>query len=463
MINKKSFIIFLLCLCLALSGCGKSGSEPGSAAPSGGFSIGGPKPVQFAAGEIAPDTTELSIVLQSGETELLAKLPQLQSADFSGSVCLDEIIAWAAANPQVQVKYTVPLANGTVLEPQAESADLSQFSGEQIRASVDMLKFLPELRSLELGVERPGLDWEDIGLLQETFPDVKLKYVFNLYGLDVELENTQINLSHVPVEDGGAAVKEAMAHMPNLVYLDMDSCGVSNQDMAAIRDAYPDVKVVWRIWFGEWDVYSVRTDVERILASKPTVGGEIYPGNCEALQYCTEVKYLDLGHNENMSDISFMSTMTKLEVAVLAMASWSDASPLANCKNLEYLEIQTTNCTDLSPLAELENLKHLNVAYIPDLEDISPLYGMTSLERLWIGCMNNVPYEQVQEMQASAPNCEINTGVYEDPTGGRWRYVDFNTDSYTYIYHPRYIQLREQFGNYEDKAFSFSWNDPLYY
>ena len=284
MINKKSFIIFLLCLCLALSGCGKSGSEPGSAAPSGGFSIGGPKPVQFAAGEIAPDTTELSIVLQSGETELLAKLPQLQSADFSGSVCLDEIIAWAAANPQVQVKYTVPLANGTVLEPQAESADLSQFSGEQIRASVDMLKFLPELRSLELGVERPGLDWEDIGLLQETFPDVKLKYVFNLYGLDVELENTQINLSHVPVEDGGAAVKEAMAHMPNLVYLDMDSCGVSNQDMAAIRDAYPDVKVVWRIWFGEWDVYSVRTDVERILASKPTVGGEIYPGNCEALQ-----------------------------------------------------------------------------------------------------------------------------------------------------------------------------------
>ena len=53
MIKKKSFLIFLLCLCLALSGCGKSESESGSAAPSGGFSLGGPKPVQFAAGEIA--------------------------------------------------------------------------------------------------------------------------------------------------------------------------------------------------------------------------------------------------------------------------------------------------------------------------------------------------------------------------------------------------------------------------
>ena len=463
MIKKKSFLIFLLCLCLALSGCGKSESESGSAAPSGGFSLGGPKPVQFAAGEIAPETTELSIVLQSGETELLAKLPQLKSADFSGSDCLDEIIAWADANPQVQVKYTVPLADGTALDPQTDTLDLSQFSGEQIRACLDNFKYLPELRRIELGVERANLAWEDIGMLQQALPDVKLKYIFNLYGLDVELENTQINLSHVPVEDGGAAVREAMAYMPNLCYLDMDSCGVSNQDMAAIRDAYPDVKVVWRIWFGEWDVYSVRTDVERILASRPTVGGEIYPGNCEALQYCTEVKYLDLGHNENMTDISFMSTMTKLEVAVLAMANWSDASPLANCKNLEYLEIQTTNCTDLSPLAELKNLKHLNVAYIPDLEDISPLYGLTQLERLWIGCMNNVPYEQVQQMQAAAPDCEINIDVYVDPTGGRWRYVDYNSELYVYIYHPRYIQLREQFDDYVDSAFSFSWNDPLFY
>ena len=55
---------------------------------------------------------------------------------------------------------------------------------------------------------------------------------------------------------------------------DRDYCGVSNEAMAQIRDENPNVEVVWRIWFGE--NYSVRTDVERILASKPTVGGMIY-------------------------------------------------------------------------------------------------------------------------------------------------------------------------------------------
>lgn len=457
---KKLSLIFALCLCLLLAGCGSS--EDSGSSGFGGLNIGGPKPVEFAAGEIAPETTELAIVLQSGETELLSGLTQLQSADFSGSECIEEIYNWAQANPQVDVKYTVTLPDGTVLDKLTESADLSQMSGEQIRTAVELLRFLPELESLELGWERQDLSWDDIGLVQQTLPEVKLNYVFNIYGMDVELCATTINLSHIPVDDNGAAVMQAMAHMPNLTYLDMDSCGVDNYSMAAIRDAFPNVKVVWRVWFGEWGVYSVRTDVERILASSPSVAGEIYPGNCESLQFCTEVKYLDLGHNTNMTDISFVSCMPKLEVAVLAMANWTDASPLASCKNLEYLEMQTTQCLDLSPLAELKNLKHLNIAYIPDLNDISPLYGLTQLERLWIGCNNYVPAEQVAEMQAAAPNCEINVEVYVDPTGGRWRYVDYNELAYIFILHPRYIELREQFGNYESNAFSYYWNDPLY-
>lgn len=453
---KKICIISLLCICLLLAGCGKS--EDGS----GGLNIGGPKPVKFAAGEFAPETTELAIQLQSGETELLSGLAQLQSADFSGSDCVEEIYNWAKANPQVKVKYTVSLPDGTVLDNSATAADLSQMGSADVAAALEALRFLPELESLELGVERADFGWDNISLVEQTLPGVKLGYIFNIYGMDVELSASEINLSHIPVDDGGAAVMQAMAHMPELSYLDMDSCGVSNAEMAAIRDAFPNVKVVWRIWFGEWDVYSVRTDVERILASTPSVAGEIYPGNCEALQYCTEVKYLDLGHNTNMTDISFISSMKKLEVAILAMANWTDATPLASCENLEYLEMQTTLCTDLSPLSGLKNLKHLNVAYIPDLTDISPLYGLTQLERLWLGCNNWVPKEQVAEMQAAAPNCEINVEVYQDPTGGRWRYIDYNDKAYIFILHPRFIELREQFGNYEPNAFSYSWNDPLY-
>ena len=448
MILKKTaiYLLSLLCLCVFLTGCGAESAEKA-------------EPVRFAnAPELQVDetTTELTVVLQSGETQLLERLPGLEACDFSGSECLDEISLWAESHPDVDVYYTLSLPDGTVLDTRSKSADLSQMSGADIRKASELLGCLPKLSSINLGKERSSVSWEDIGLLQKACPDANYKYSFTLYGKEMNLQNTQINLSHIPVDDGGAAVKEVMAYMPKLTYLDMDSCGVSNEDMAAIRDAYPDVKVVWRIWFGANLTYSVRTDVERILASKPSVAGFVDEYNGADLKYCTEVKYLDLGHNAPLSDISFVSYMPKLEVAILAMGSWSDASPLANCSELEYLEMQTTRCTDLSPLSGLKNLRHLNVACITSLTDISPLYSLTELERLWLGSNNMVPWEQVDEMQKSAPNCEINTSVYDDPTGEKWRYNGQGTWNY------RYYVLRKQFDGYENSAFSFTWNDPLY-
>ena len=441
-------VISILCMLCLLAGCSK---EP---------AVEAPKTVDFAAGSFEIDTTsQLAIVLQEGETQLLNNLPHLKTADFSGSECVEEIYNWAQSNPQVNVKYTVSLPDGTVLDSSAASIDLSGKSGADIRAAADMLRFLPKLESIELGAQRSGLGLEDIDYLHQACPAAVLGYAFELYGQQVNLTDSEINLSHIPVNDGGKAVMQAMAYMPNLTYLDMDSCGLGDLEMAAIRDAYPNVKVVWRIWFG--DAYSVRTDVERILASQPSRGGMLTPENTQSLRYCTDVKYLDVGHNDALTDISFVGYMPKLEVAILAMCNWTDASALANCPNLEYLEMQTTLCTDLRPLAELKNLRHLNIAYNQELCDISPLYGLTELERLWIGCINPVPAEQVAQMQAAAPNCEINVEVYVDPVGGRWRYVDYNELAYMYIYHDRYILLREQFSDYASDAFSFYWNDPL--
>ena len=126
--------------------------------------------------------------------------------------------------------------------------------------------------------------------------------------------------------------------------------------------------------------------------------------------------------------------MPKLEVAILAINSWSDASPLANCKELEYLEMFNTRCTDLTPLLGLTKLRHLNVSYLWGLSDISPLYQMTYLERLWIGRDNRVPRAELLNLQASLPNTEVNITNSGDPTSQGWRR------------HERYWELRRQFG-----------------
>ena len=467
----------MLVLCLSAAGCGRRKSAPAASAQ--------PSPaaetllaVVIGGREYDLDATAVTAVLSDGETALLDRLPALRTADLSGSGNVREIAAWAAMHPGVDVTWTVRLPDGGVLDSRAETADLSACSGAELADAIEALSLLPALRHIDLGEERPGLDWDGVAALRAAFPALDISYRFNLYDTECDLADDRISLYHVPVDDDGMLLEKVMGLMPKLSYVDLDSCGLPMWRCEEIRLLHPDVKVVFRVWFGE--NYSVRTDVEKILASKPSVGGDLTADNVEGLYYCHDVKYLDVGHNAWLSDIGFVAEMPKLEVAVLAMCNWVDATPLSHCPELEYLEIFDTLCDDLTPLSGLSKLRYLNVCNIGvdqvdgpprRLTDITPLYPLTGLKRLWIGGINPVPPEQVEEYLRLNPKCEIDVTV-SDPTGGDWRYIDYDYQNYMHRfpdhYHPRYIKLIEQFQGEQkpeiDKtAYAFSWNDPLYY
>ena len=511
LLRKKKHMALLLCLMAVpvLFGCAKK--------------------VEFSAATVRDDVTELSIVLQSGETALLDALPELDRVDLSGSGDYAEIAAWAEAHPDVAVSYTVEFPEGTVaandctqldlsalapedvekaaelmaylpklekltllpglftptqvetllgaveglegeysyslgsitLDWQAEKADLSALRPEDMDAALELLPQLPRLKSVELGRDtETALSWEHIYALVSGCPDMDFDFDFSIYGKSFRLSDKKMDLDHIQLGDNGAAAYMAARCMRQLEYLDMDFCGVPNEVMEQIRAGLPGVKVVWRIWFGR--NYSVRTDVEKILASNPSNGGTIWDEDAQQLKYCTELKYLDLGHNEVITDISFVSYMPKLEVAVLAMNNITDLSPLANCPELEYLEIQTNNgLSDLSPLANCTKLRHLNTAHCRLISDISPLYGCTELERFWLGASNGVPAEQVEEFKRRVPDCEVNVHVFSDPTTAGWRMTDLDIITWQPTYAPRYELLMEQFG-YLEHDYSFTWKDPKY-
>ena len=168
------------------------------------------------------------------------------------------------------------------------------------------------------------------------------------------------------------------------------------------------------------------------------------------------MKYLDVGHNSYMKDISFVSFMPDLEVAIIAINDVDDISPLAGCTKLEYLELEQTKFTDASPLANLVNLEHLNIVQNWYLEDITPLYNLKKLKRFWIGYQVPVPAEQIEKMKELLPDCDICTAA-TDSMDGDWRW-DYTRES---GFSERYELLRQQFG-YEYKDFALSWNDPLY-
>ena len=243
----------------------------------------------------------------------------------------------------------------------------------------------------------------------------------------------------------------------------------------------------------------MRTDVERILASSTMRGGTVTNEEAAKLVYCTKVKYLDLGHNNAITDISFVRGMPNLEVLILAINDVSDISPLADCPLLEYLEINSTNVTDLTPLANATNLRHLNIGRTvksdvntgddmnrPRVTDITPLYNLSGLERLWIGSLTapGIPKEQIDYMKELlhelppdpnddfVDNQKVNI-IAGDPSQGTWRFDEHVDNSkwafymqygyFNYDYMPRYALLREQF-QYDlgDAAYSLPQNDPLY-
>ena len=342
---------------------------------------------------------------------------------------------------------------GTEYPENAESVDLSTLTNDNATDTAALLSRMSNVKNIYIGNEQDNpLSWDSISMIHEAAPQAVIDYGFTLYGKDFNLSDESMDIKWTKIDDEGALVEQITACMKNLTYLDMDSCGVSNERMAEIRDSLPNAEVVWRIWFGDW--YTARTNVEKILASMPGKAGELIHDNVMDLKYCTKVKYLDLGHNNYLDTIEFIRYMPDLEVLITGMTFVEDYSPVADCPKLEYVEAMTSRLHDLSPFAELKNLRHLNVCYNFALTDISPLYGLTELERLYIGWHCPVDPAQVEEMQRRAPDCLINTTT-KDPTEEEWRFAFGG-------YHPRYELLRQQFG-YEEWDFAYIWNDPLYY
>lgn len=335
------------------------------------------------------------------------------------------------ALPEIALQYAVSY-QGAVYDSDITSLDLSQLSAADVQGMTELFDLLPNLEYVNLtnqdnaaATVKCDITLDQVAALQQQYPDIGFDYAFTLFGRTFSTGAKLMDLSGINV--GKSRLDQVRAWLPYMTVcekVDMDGCNVPSEMMAALQDEFPDTKLVWRIRFTR---YSCRTDAKVLRAS--TGNPRMTSKEMQVIKYCTELEMLDLGHNYQ-KDLSFVSNMPNLRVAILAMGYVSDISPLANCTKLEYLELFTNFIVDVSPLAELKELKHLNLTY-NRITDISPLYGLTQLERLWIA-RNKYPPEQIEELIAALPNTEIDYTTH-NPTGGTWRV------------HPRYDLLCEQF------------------
>ncbi|MBO5555638.1 MAG: hypothetical protein J5927_00485 [Oscillospiraceae bacterium] len=431
----------------------------------------------------AVDLTGLGSGDVNEAVRLLGFLPALKTADLGEpQVGADGITALKTALPQVAFSYDVMLL-GQKLDPAAEVLDLNALTPADLDAAVVAVAGMPNLKKILLS-DDTGLSLDNALALGDAAPQAVLSFPVSMYGKDFNLADDGLDLNHIAISDQGGGVRKILPYMRACTYLDMDSCGVSNEDMAVIRDENPNVEVIWRVNFGT--DYSVRTNVTKILASKPTKGGILYNDVGEQLKYCTNVHYLDLGHNSDITDFSFISYMPELEIVVISMTGITDLTPFTNCPHLKYLEAGNTPLSDLSPLAQCKELKHLNVGTCFNVTDISPLYEL-DMKRLWLGKGDPVPAEQVAKMQELHPKCEVNTtvptGLERDADGnqfnegyvlGNWKcFQQWLTADWNFYSANGYFPAQRPIGYYKvvfkcfdynlvDGAYAFSWNDPKF-
>lgn len=439
----------------------------------------------------------------------------LQRLDLTGSTCYEEIEAFKAAHPNVEVTYAVILeGDGQTMSVDPRSDSLSLVGDSYLPSLTENAKWLPALKTVSISpdsadasladalheavpdclidynmtlldqeypydteeITLTGLDAEKMDRLLTELPkfrhlsalhipqedneitledalkigeqneQLKLDYQFELFGKTVSLDADRLEYENQYIgKEGVEELRGILPAMKNLQYLKLDSCDIDNDTLAALRDGFPDIKVVWRVYFGN---YHCLTDTEMIWAT----GGSVNDGSAKVLKYCTDVKYLDLGHSL-ITHADFLNYMPKLEVAILAISWLEDIEPIANCPELEYLELFSTRVSDLSPLASCTHLQHLNVSCQRNVNnvpigprDISCLVNeLPELKRFYC-TMAFVPASQQEEFMQNHPDCECEFGNV-DPTKGYWRFKDGNyLNDDPSNRNERYALLCEQFG-----------------
>lgn len=404
---------------------------------------------------VSRNTEELTLSPGEYDTETLVaaipKLSKLRKISFPDTdLTPEELKQIRDAAEGVEINFTVNI-NGTACDQETRKIDLSGLTAEETAGILPKLRLLPDLKEIELMSPegRSSLAVADVKKLAEAVPSAQLHYEFDLFGKHISTQDERVEYDSVEIGNEGAdEIRDALSIMSGCKYLLLDTCGIDNEVMAGIRDEFPDKKIVWRIYLDTGYPYDFLTD-EQVLRITYGLNDE----NCQVLKYCTDTVYLDIGHNEALTDFSFIGNMKDLECLVASLASVTDLSPLRNCQNLIWVElIDCYELTDITPLKDIPSIRYLSISET-EVSDISATDSLPNLERFG-AVRRSIPVDVQEHFRALHPDCIAIFDYDENPYGYGWRYNYGSTFEY-------YLHMREVF-HYDDGGFFGNQKEAVY-
>lgn len=480
-------LILSLCLAaavFALSGCGNANEEettPPTLEP-----IVLPTAPAETEAAVKPELLEehMTAVMEAGDLYTLDYYPNLKTVDLSGSTCYSAIVDFASKRPHLDITYSVSLGS-TDISSKATSAALKPGSFDY-DLLMENLQYLPELTTLTLtDVE---LSAEQLDALREAYPELSLDYAVELFGSSLGVDTTTLDLSAMDASgveeacqklgkmsnltdvtlssklsfedvdtlqnavphirfhysfqllgktvstgdeeiiykdqnfgsDEEAEIRKALKILDHTSRFVLDNCGFSNETLAQLREDFRDgPKVIWRVWFGTNGRYTTLTDDDTIRAVY-----NVTDDTCGPMKYLEDVKYMDLGHNEYLTDFSFVSYMPELEVLIGSGSAVKELTGFDNCKKLTWLELASCyKLENIDALAGCDGLKYLNLSY-SKVKSLEALDGL-KLER-FVYLNPKASTKEQNTFLTIHPKSECITVFYgySQPYGYGWRYDD---------------------------------------
>lgn len=400
--------------------------------------------VYAANQELEPDASALVLEADSFDYDelmsSLAYLPKMNSIELpTTNLTLEQIEGITAKYPNIQVSYTVDLLDKEYT-PDVTELNLSEMTAEDMDVVIETLKMLPGVEKIELSNEVgvSALSMEEAKTLMDAAPEVQFHYSFDFYGNMLSTDTERVELVNVQIgNEGEQNIRNALSLMPNCTYFKLEDCGIDSEVMASIRDDYPDTKIVWRIYCGKFTMCTDETMVRMTFHLDDT--------NCHELMYCTDVTYMDVGHNSTLTDVSFVKYMPNLECVIVSGSPLTDISAFADHDKLTWMEFCFCGqLEDISAMASCDNLKYLNVSFTK-VSDLSPIENLP-LERL-NSMGNKVSRADAKAYEEKHPDC-LTRFEGKQPYGYGWRY-----DDHGYTFFEYYKNMRVVF-RYDDKGYS---------
>ncbi len=374
--------------------------------------------------------------LTAEEVELLDHLPRLIYIDARDCEEYELLQQLQQRHPDCVVVYSVTLC-GQDWDWDAEELTLENAGMKELKTN---LPYLPQVEKILLRGALPPM--EELIELQEQHPLIYIGWETELGGATLSNEITRLDLRDTALESR-EQVEKALAYYPALTEADMRGCNLSDADMMALADTYPDITFLWNMNIAG---VSIPTDaaeidisgnyvehiseVEQVLPYFPNLkkvvmcgcgidnetmdainsryedirfvwsvymgpvllrtdstyfipvkwGKQVTTEDLYNLRYCVDMVCVDIGHMD-VSSCEWAAFMPNLRYLLMADTKVSDISPLSGLKNLIYLELFMTQVRDLSPLVGCTALEDINLCYT--YGDPSPLLQMPWLQTIW--------------------------------------------------------------------------------